>query len=64
MTAKFVTEDTIARRDYWIGEIVKLSGSFGADATRVEAELNSEYERDGDQCLLDHLRLCGTIPET
>lgn len=41
-----------------------MSGSFGADATRAEEELNAEYARDGEQCLLDHLRLCGTIPET
>jgi type II restriction enzyme len=60
----FITESTLARRERWIKEIFHLSGSFGADATRAETELNDEYARDGDQCLLDHLRLCGTIPET
>jgi len=64
LAGKHITDDTIARRKYWIQEIVKLSGSFGADATRAEAELNTEYARDGEQCLLDHLRLAGTIPET
>jgi hypothetical protein len=64
MPATFITDDTIRRRNYWINEIVKLSGSFGADASRAEAELNAEYARDGEPCLLDHLRMCGTIPET
>lgn len=64
MTHKFVTEASIKRRHYWINEIVKLSGSFGSDASRVEDELGEEYARDGLACLLDHLRLCGTIPET
>lgn len=64
MAGQFVTNGTIERRRYWIDEIVQLSGSFGADATRAEQELNTEYARDGEQCLLDHLRLCGTIPET
>jgi hypothetical protein len=60
----FVTQNTIDRRKYWVNEIVTLSGAFGADAHRAENELNSEYARDGEQCLLDHLRLCGSIPET
>lgn len=64
MSATYITSSTIDRRYYWINEIVKLSGSFGADATRAEDELKAEYARDGEQCLLDHLRLCGTIPET
>ncbi len=64
MAGKYITQESLDRRDYWIREIVQLSGSFGADATRVEQELLSEYKRDGEKCILDHLRLCGTIPET
>lgn len=64
MSNTHITATTIERRRYWINEIVKISGSFGADASRAEAELNDEYSRDGEQCLLDHLRLGGTIPET
>lgn len=64
MAGTYITDDTLARRKYWIQEIVQLSGSFGADATRAEQELLTEYARDGESCILDHLRLCGTIPET
>ena len=57
--------DTVAltRRAYWLDEIVNLSGSFGADAKRVEAELTSEIDRDGVKAIIDHLRMCGNIPE-
>ena len=54
---------SLARRAYWIEEIVKISGRFGDDASRVEAELNSEIKREGVSALVDHLRLCGSIPE-
>lgn len=64
MSNVHITASTIERRRYWINEIVKISGSFGADASRAEVELNDEYSKDGEQCLLDHLRLGGTIPET
>lgn len=51
------------RRAYWINEIVKISGHFGQDSSRAEAELKSEIKRDGSPALLDHLHLCGAIPE-
>lgn len=53
----------IARRKYWIEEIRRLSGNFGDDSTRVEAELSAEARKHGHEVLLDHLRLCGDIPE-
>lgn len=42
---------------------MKLSGSFGDDSTRMAEELRAEIARDGSEALLDHLRLCGAIPE-
>ncbi|MGH9864477.1 MAG: HindIII family type II restriction endonuclease [Candidatus Acidiferrales bacterium] len=54
---------SIARRVYWIDEIVKISGDFGEDTSRIESELTSEIKRDGVSALIDHLRLCGSIPE-
>ena len=52
-----------SRRAYWIDEIVQLSGHFGQDSSRIESELNAEIARDGTVALLDHLHLCGAIPE-
>ena len=51
------------RRAYWVEEISKLSGKFGDDSDRLEGELSRETTKDGSSCVLDHLALCGTIPE-
>lgn len=53
----------IARRRRWVAEIVTISGRFGKNISQMEAELNSEIEREGPTALTDHLRLCGSIPE-
>lgn len=60
---KYITADTIKRRQFWIGEISKISGNFGADAQRLESEINAELKKDGVSRLLDHVRTCGTLPE-
>lgn len=59
-----ISKAAIACRKYWIGEIKKLSGNFGTDSDRVESELASEIASGGVNSLLDHLRLCGDIPES
>lgn len=59
----FINEITRRRRAFWLEEIVKISGNFGSDAERVEAELAAELERDGPDACIDHLRVCGNIPE-
>ena len=51
------------RRAYWVNELAKLSGSFGADSTRMIGELRTEIDKEGVESLLDHLRLCGAMPE-
>ena len=61
---ELISNDAIERRCYWIDEIVKLSGHFGDDSSRVEKELESEVKHVGGQAILDHLRLCGAIPES
>lgn len=59
-----ILQGAIERRVYWIDEIVKLSGHFGSDSSRVEAELTAEINANGLDALLDHLRLCSAIPES
>lgn len=51
------------RRAYWVAELAKLSGSFGDDSTKMIEELRVEIAKDGTEALLDHLRLCGAMPE-
>jgi len=52
-----------ARRMYWTDELAKISGSFGDDSSRVIKELRAEIKKDGSDALLEHLRLCGAMPE-
>jgi type II restriction enzyme len=54
----------VENRKYWIGEIENLSGVFGDDSDRVESELSDEIKSGGLGSLLNHLRLCGDIPES
>ncbi|MGH2638955.1 MAG: HindIII family type II restriction endonuclease, partial [Rhabdochlamydiaceae bacterium] len=58
-----ISRAAIRRRAYWTDEIVKIGGRFGEDSARVAEELTAEIKRDGVAALLDHLRLCGSIPE-
>ena len=60
---KIISEQQTENRAYWIKEISRLSGDFGVDAERVEAELSQEISENGIATLLGHLRLCGAIPE-
>ncbi len=61
---KIISEAAITRRSFWVEEIRKLSGKFGEDSERLDAELTVEIEKGGTDVLVDHLRLCGDIPES
>jgi hypothetical protein len=64
MTQQFITQRTISRRYRWLDEIVQLSGHFGNDSTRIEAEILADLNADGCDAIVDHLRLAGAIPES
>lgn len=61
---KIISNKAVKRRAYWIDEIRKLSGNFGDDSDRLEKELEQEIKKSGVSVLIDHLRLCGNIPES
>ena len=50
------------RRLRWVTTLENLSGSFGDDLAKMVKELQEDLQQD-EKALLDHLRLCGTIPE-
>ena len=62
--SKIISDTAIKRRDYWVEEIRKLSGHFGNDTEKLEKELEAEIKKNGVSSLIDHLRLCGNIPES
>ena len=49
-------------RARWVNRLAELSGEFGADAASMMQELRDEIQTR-PTVLLDHLRLCGVIPE-
>ena len=61
---KIISNSAISRRAYWIEEIRNLSGNFGNDTEKLEKELEEEVSKNGISALIDHLRLCGNIPES
>jgi len=61
---KVISKNAIKRRNYWIEEIRKPSGNFGNDYDKLEKKLNEEVRKGGITILIDHLRICGSIPES
>ena len=59
-----ISDKAIQTRLFWIEEIRKLSGNFGDDSDRLEKELEQEINKVGIVTLIDHIRLCGNIPES
>jgi hypothetical protein len=59
-----ISKEAIKRRSYWVEEIRKLSGNFVSDTDKLEKELGVEIKKNGITSLIDHLRLCGNIPES
>ncbi len=62
--SKVISDKAIKRRNFWVEEIRKLSGNFGNDTEKLEKELEAETKKNGVSSLIDHLRLCGNIPES
>jgi type II restriction enzyme len=61
--SKIILDSAIKKRKFWIEKIRKLSGDFGSDTEKLEKELAAEIKQNGISILIDHLRLCGNIPE-
>jgi len=62
--SKIISAKAIKTRQYWIEEIRKLSLNFGNNTDKLEKELEAEIKKNGVPSLIDHLRLCGNIPES
>lgn len=52
------------RRKEWLTWLATEGIAFAHHTERIEAKLNDEVKQEGILCLLDHLRLCGDIPES
>lgn len=61
---KIISEDAISRRNLWVKKIHTISGLFSANSELIHNDLQVELNTTGVNGLLDHLRLCGNIPES
>lgn len=59
-----ITEEAIAARNIWVDKIHQLTGVFSHNSGLIEQELAIELQNNDLNCLLNHLRLCGNIPES
>lgn len=59
-----ISDQAVKTRSFWVEEIRKLSGNFVNDTDKLEKELEGEISKSGVTALIDHLRLCGSIPES
>lgn len=60
---KLIPQEAITRRINWINEINGTTGNFIEDFTRIENLLKKEIKANAEEVLLEHIRLCGDIPE-
>lgn len=61
---KIISDEAITRRNIWVEKIDKSTGHFASNSGLFETELGKEIEKNNLDCLLNHLRLCGNIPES
>jgi type II restriction enzyme len=62
-TPKLIPKEAITRRINWINEINNTTGNFVNDFNRIEGLLKAELKTNTEEVLLEHIRLCGDIPE-
>ena len=60
---KNVSNDAISRRKYWVEKIKNLSFNFENNVENLEYGPKEEIKKYGFSILVNHLRLCGNIPE-
>lgn len=61
---KILSKSAIERKSLWLNKIATAKQSFQDASSDLESELHQEISQEGIASLLDHLRLCGDIPES
>lgn len=61
---KIIDKHAIEIRKKLVFRVAETSGNFANDALTLEKELEAEIKKLGTKTLIDHLRLCGNIPES
>src|SRR5487761_1398750 len=58
-----IQDDALRLRRGWVENIGRSQGEFCDEVLRLEREIEEEVKASGTNTLLNHLRLCGAIPE-
>lgn len=61
---QIISNEAIQKRFFWVEGIRKLKGSFSDDYGYLSEKLITEISKEGSASLINHLRLCGSIPES
>lgn len=62
---RIITASSINRRNYWVNNIKQtINTDFVSESSRIETEVVNEVNHIGTEAIIDHLRLCGNIPES
>lgn len=62
--SKIISKEAIERRNIWVKKINDFTGAFASNSELIEKNISQELKINGVDTLLDHLRLCGNIPES
>ena len=60
---QILNTNALTRRASWLNTLKSASGQFNNQSSYILKQLSQECSLDGVSALLDHLRMCGTIPE-
>ena len=60
---KKISNQAIKNRKIWTNRIINLKGNFIKEVEEIEKDLHKEIEQYGGIAIINHLRLCGNIPE-
>lgn len=63
MINKLITAKAIEKREYWVKYISESTGDFSKNSNSLEDKLSEEIKNEGSNTIIEHLRLCGNIPE-
>lgn len=61
---KVISEESILNRNAWIRRIKEMEGDFASNSNLIQDLLEEEISKKDYSVLLNHLRLCGNIPES
>lgn len=59
-----ISEKAITNRANWVNRIQERSSNFTTKSELIEQQLITEISEEGTLSLVNHLRLCGNIPES